>query len=85
MTARAVLDEYLRLVKRRKYIQGSVQREMEVEEGELLAKLYDIADEYDNTMIVPDCPHRDDPDHWKVNCFMCEHEGERIISLRKEE
>lgn len=80
MTARAILDEYLDIVERRHYFQGDLQREMGVRAGELLAKLYDIAEEYDNTMIVPLCPKRADPDHWKVNCWMCDHEGERRVN-----
>jgi hypothetical protein len=85
MTANDLLDELFRLQTARKIAQGELN--LEIGEGIIAVarELRRIAYEYDALERVPPCPNRDNPDHFKINCWQCDHEDELLPQVKMKE
>jgi hypothetical protein len=85
MTANELLDELFRLQTARKIAQGELN--LEILEGIVAVsrELRLVADEYDALERVPLCPNRENPDHFKINCWQCDHEGQLLPQVKMSE
>jgi len=85
MTANELLDELFRLQKARRIAQGELN--LEILEGIVAVsrELRIIADEYDALERVPFCPNRENPDHFKINCWQCDNEDRLLPQVKMSE